>query len=145
MRKGSWTVLVALSALTMSTAAFAMPAVGDDSVFDAKLVQGNNSATATLEVKLVSYNQNTNTFDEQQTVTQAGQQPSTSDQNVDAGSLPTDLQVADVLKNCSQQGGTENTTTVPAGKFKTCDLPFQNNDGSKGTVSIADVPFGIVK
>lgn len=139
------TVLISLSALLMSNAAFAMPAVGDDSVFDAKLTQGNNSETATLEVKLVSYNQNTNTFDERQTITQAGQQPQTSDSNIDAASLPTDLQMADILKNCGSQGGTIKSTTVPAGKFQTCDVPFKNSDGSAGTASLADVPFGVVK
>jgi hypothetical protein len=136
------TVLISLSALFMTTAAFAMPSVGDDVVFDATITQGNQTAKATVERKLVSFDQNKNTYDQQVTVTFAGQQPQVSDSNVDAANLVTDAQAADAVQNCANYGGTSATVTVPLGTFPVCNLPISGDAGEQGTASVAKVVFG---
>ncbi len=56
----------------------------------------------------------------------------------------TRAQILELLSTCSARGGKPGTTKVPAGKFKTCAYPI-DNDESSGKIWLADVPYGAVQ
>lgn len=135
--------LILVSVFVMSTAAYAMPNVGDEAMFAVTTTQSGQTLTGTMEFKLMSHDTTTDNWDEQITTSIAGQ-TSNQDQTLTSSSLLTDLQAQQILASCGSVNGALATITVPAGTFNTCAVP-QNNNGETGTVWVADVTFGIVQ
>jgi hypothetical protein len=56
----------------------------------------------------------------------------------------TRAQILELLGKCKEMGGKPGNTTVPAGKFQTCEYAIDNDD-SEGKIWLADVPYGAVQ
>ena len=55
-----------------------------------------------------------------------------------------DTTIDAIVANCTSAGGTAQSISVPAGTYNACAMNFDNQD-SKGTVWITQVPFGVAR
>ncbi|MGZ3655387.1 MAG: hypothetical protein ACXVB9_02580 [Bdellovibrionota bacterium] len=139
------TTILSVFALLLSSAAFAMPTVGDQAVYDVTIVKDGQTYNATSVIELAQFDAAKNQFLERETQTMAGQQPQVTDTWKNASDLITDAKADQLLANCSAAGGVSATVNVPAGNFSTCVLPVQDDAGKpSGKVWISKVPFGVV-
>jgi hypothetical protein len=134
---------VLVSVLVMSSAAYAMPNVGDDAVYTVSATESGQTVNGTMEFKLMSQDASTGNWGEQVTTVINGQS-NVQTQSMTSQQLVTDAQAQTILANCAAVGGTPANITVPAGAFSTCAIPSSSNDGT-GTVWVADVAFGVVQ
>lgn len=134
-------VFVSLASLLVTASAFAMPAVGDQALYNVNLTQGAQSMTGTLEQLITGMDGSL--FVVQQT-TNMGKDSQVQTDKKAAQDLLSDATVNMVLQNCAANGGKSETITVPAGTFPTCAIPVQDSEGT-GTYWIGAVAFGIVK
>jgi len=137
------TSLILSAIFAFSSSAFAMPSVGDDSVFALTNTMNGQTVTGTVEIKLISHNTSNETWDERESITVNGQSQ-TQDQSVATSQLLTDATAQQILASCASIGGKAQSITVPAGTFNTCSIPSSSN-GSTGTVWISTVTFGVVQ
>lgn len=134
--------LVFAAASLMASAAMAFPAVKDKSVFNgiyAGAAGGQIEFVQTLE--LTKFDASTNKFTLSNTFALPNGQVQAQEVEVDAAQLLDNARVQQILAQCEAAGGILAETTVPAGTYKTCQVPTQNG----GTVWVAEVPFGFVK
>jgi len=136
------TIFVTFAALLVSASAFAMPTIGDHSVFNLSYTQQGNTMTGTLDQSITAFDSASGNYTVHSIVT-LGKQNDVQDQQTNQ--LLDDATVADILANCANYQGQPQSVTVPAGTFNTCALPNNGNDGSKGTVWVGNVSFGTVK
>lgn len=132
------TILVTL-ATVITSAALAMPAVGDKATYNGTTIQAGTTYNFVVENAIISQDATTGFFNIDQTLTYNGQTQVKSIQE-DPANLPTDAAVSSYLTNCTMIGGKLETITVPAGTFDTCSVTTDT-----GTLWIAQVPFGIAK
>lgn len=135
------TLVFAVASL-LASAAMAFPAVKDKSVFNgiyAGAAGGQIEFVQTLE--LTKFDSASNKYTLANTFALPNGQVQAQEVEVDAAQLMTKEKVAEILAQCEAAGATLGETTVPAGTFKTCQVPTQNG----GTVWVAEVPFGFVK
>lgn len=130
-------IISILATLLASTVASAFPAVGD-SVRYQVLVFG---IPLTQDISLTAFNAETRQFTKLTVSTQQGQPPSSTEEQVDADSIPSDAQIEQVLLHCEHQGGMREKITVAAGTFDTCKSPIEGG----GFAWVGAVPFALVK
>lgn len=162
MKKIKWLGIVFASLCLGNIAAFAIPNVGDDAVFNVAASDGAHSLTGTDEWNLVSFDQSSGNYDEKDTFTQTGAAPQVKDNKVAAKDILDSAAVNDELANCVAGGGQLATVTVPAGTFDTCAVPISSsaaqallsrirrhrplNASSTGNVWVAaNIAFGMAK
>lgn len=133
------TVLITLVTL-ITSAALAMPAVGDKALYNVTETQAGTTYQYTFDQVIVSQDPTTHFFNIDQTITYQGQSQVKSVQQ-DPANLPTDSTVTSYITNCVMIGGKLETITIAAGTFNTCVV--LTDSGS--TLWIANVPFGIAK
>lgn len=135
-------ILFALPAL-FSSSAFAWPAVGDHATYDFVITaKAGPETVGVLDITIAAMDKTTDTITETYTSTVNGK-ASTSQQLAklsDAQALAS--QMPSVLANCAGAGGVAETVTSPAGVFKACKFPTNQQ---KDFVWTANVPFGWVK
>jgi len=134
-----------LSAFFLSTAAFAMPQVGDQAVYDLTLTKDGQTYHAVGVEELVATDGSR--FLQRETQKMDGQPEQVSENWKDASELVSDARADQMLAQCAQAGGSPATTTVPAGSFATCALDVNNQDEGgvpSGKVWLGKVPFGVV-
>jgi hypothetical protein len=138
-------ILVLVSALVMTTSAYAMPNVGDEATFAVTSTQAGQTQTGTLQMMLMSQNVSADTWSEQVTTTIAGQS-SVQTSDVPSEQLMSDAEAQALLANCAAANGTAQTITVPAGTFNTCELPADDaSAGTSGNVWVGEAIFGIIQ
>lgn len=134
-------VLMSLVSALLTTAAYAIPAIGDMANYNFAITQQGQNITGTLEQTITSMN--SGLYNVQSTYNVNGQSQVQNDQKK-AEDLVSDAMINNILTNCASSGGQLASITVPAGAFNTCALPI--NDGEKtGTIWIGQVAFGVVK
>lgn len=126
-----------------STAAMAMPSVGDSVVYAATVVVGDKTVDSTIENSLVEKNSK-GQFLMKTTTTVKGQTPRIEQAWVDSSTLKSDSTITQTLEQCLVIGGTLDSVTVPAGTFNTCALTATTRV-TQNTEWIGAVPFGIVQ
>jgi hypothetical protein len=136
--------LSVLALAMASTSAYATPRLGDYAAFNAVLSLNGQTMQADVQQEIVQHDTSKNEFLERQTVAFSGRSPEVTDSWKAADQFLDDATIEAVLGNCAAAGGTAQAITVPAGTFDTCAMPF-DNEGSKGIVWIAKVPFGVAK
>jgi len=134
-------ILFIAALLSLSSAALAMPAIGDYARYDGTITQGTSVLAGTVEQEITAQNAQAQ-YDVKQTQTVQGQGTSSSDTWTNASDLVTDAQIQQVLTYCAQLGGTLQTLTTAAGAINSCAVPLQDQTG---TAWYAAVPFGLAK
>jgi hypothetical protein len=120
---------------------FGYPAIGDMVEYAGTYAKANGQkASAYAKIELFDYVAERKQF-LQREETAIGGIEQTVTSFVPENDYLTQAQVADLLKNCAEMGGKPGNTTVPAGKFQTCEFAVDNNE-SAGKIWLADVPFG---
>lgn len=135
------TIFISLVSVLFTTAALAMPAVGDNAVYSLQISQGGQSMSGTLETTITGFANGSYSLESK--INMGGQQQVQNDQR-QAQEMVTDALISQIMTNCAQYGGKLESVTVPAGTFNTCALPVNPQDGT-GTTWVANVPFGLVK
>ncbi len=128
----------ALSAL-LSSAAMAMPNVGDFAVYEVNA----NGMLITQKLELTSYNASTGKFTQVETTSFQGQQQQQTTL-VNGADLPSEALIEQIMALCETPtiNGVIETVSVPAGTFSSCAF----NDAQSGMrLNYGNVPFGIIK
>lgn len=121
--------------------ALAYPAVKDKAEFTAKYTSAaGGSIDFVQKLEITAFDAAKDEFTLRNSQVMNGQEQA-QEQQVAASDFASSQQVAELLAQCTAQGGISETVTVPKGPFNSCSLPQQNG----GRVWIADVPFGFVK
>ncbi len=126
-----------------SLTAWATPQVGDFAAYDLQITMGENSLEAQVQNELLQENQKDGTFLERETTTLQGE-TETSEEWKSASDYLDDVAIDNALANCAEIGGTLQSIEVPAGRFDTCRIAFDNAD-AEGVIYIAKVPFGFAQ
>ena len=135
-------LLVSAAAFLVSVSALAMPAVGDQALYNLNYTVNGTVNAGTYENEITGFDAATGMFTIHTIVTMGKQVDAQDEQS---NSLLDDATVGQLIANCTAQGGALESVTLPAGAFSTCALPISGDDFS-GTAWIASgVPFGIVK
>lgn len=135
------TVVFAFASL-LASVAMAFPTLKDKSVFEgiyAGAAGGQIEFVQTLE--LTKFEAATNKFTLTNTFEMPNGQVQAQEVEVDATQLMDRARVQQILAACATSGGTLGETVVPAGTYKTCQVPTERG----GNVWVAEVPFGFVK
>ncbi len=136
--------LVTLLALSIvSTAALAMPKVGDQALYDLTISKDAQVMQGTLESEITAQDAASGMLTVNRKFTINGNAQSQQEQ-VQPNDLPSDGVISQMLVSCETTGGTSESVTVPAGTFPTCAIKY-NDNGRNGTAWVAAVPFGMVK
>lgn len=135
------TIFISLVSVLFTTAAMAMPAIGDNAVYSLQISQGGQSVSGTLETTITA--NNSGTFSIESKINLGGQSQVQTEQKSEQ-EMVSDALIADLMSNCANYGGKIESVTVPAGTFNACALPAQPQDGT-GFTWIAPVAFGVVK
>ena len=124
-------LIIALFAFA-SISAFADAKVGDMAAFDLTV---SGMGTGTTISTITAFDPATQTYTVK-TETNFNGQTEVEEEASPAADMATDAQIAAVLANCANYGGTAENITVPAGTFAVCTM---------NGMSIGNVPFGVVK
>jgi hypothetical protein len=128
----------------VAVAAFAWPNVGDTTTYDLNIQSGAQSTAGVLQLQTLAID----TAKDQMTIQQivnVGGQNNTQSQVVKFSDFQNFAQnVASVLANCTQYGGTIDPVTTPAGTFNACKVA-DDDSGQKGFIWYADVIYGWAK
>lgn len=135
------TIVMSLVSVLFTTAAMAMPAVGDNAVYSVQISQGGQSVSGTLESTITAASAGTFTVESKINL---GGQSQVQNETRQAQEMVSDALIADIMTNCASYGGKIESVTVPAGNFNSCALPSNPQDGT-GFTWIAPVAFGVVK
>lgn len=135
--------LVILTLTLAGLVAEATPVIGDKAAFAVTLTSGAQKVNGRVTFELTAYDKATETWTQVSTTEVSGQTQTQQDK-IATADLLTDATIDSVLANCAAQNGKEETLTTPAGEFKACAVPINNNEGT-GTVWISKVPFGYSK
>jgi hypothetical protein len=135
------TIFMSLVSMLFAATAFAMPAVGDNAVYNVTISQGGQSVAGTLESTITAANGGTYTVESK--INLGGQSQVQNDQRSEQ-EMVSDALVGQIMGNCAQYGGKLESVTVPAGTFNACALPADPQDVT-GYTWVAQVAFGVVK
>lgn len=134
------TAFMTLASLLVTASAFAMPAVGDQALYNFSVTQGGQTISGTMEQVITGMDGAKFVV---QVTTNTGKDSQVDVQKMDAQDLLSDSTVTSILQNCAGYGGKPEIVNVPAGSFATCGLPASGEN--TGTIWVGDVAFGIVK
>lgn len=132
-------IIVLLSVLLVSSFAFALGKAGDKASYNTKMVAAGQSYQGTITVELAKSASNQLVLRTSSTLNGVLRQ---EEKLADENSIVTDLKIVQIMGNCKQMNGVEETVVVPAGTFNSCKVALPQNAGS---VNFAAVPFGIAK
>ena len=135
---------VFFATMLAAVSAFAYPAVNDTATFAGTMASvGAPANQFAVTLSLVGYNPTNDQFTMEQTVNFSGQAQVNQIQ-VQKSSLVSEAMAQYMVANCVENGGVNETLTVPAGTFNTCKMTESDTE-SEALIYIADVTFGLAK
>lgn len=123
------------------------PRVGDFTTLDGVASQGGASVKITHVMKNIQFNPNKTLMLVRSTTNVEGQDPEVQEDWQKVEEMFTKEmapQIAKFFCNDPTLGGKLETVETPAGNFKTCKIPA-DDENQKGFVWVGGVPFGVVQ
>jgi hypothetical protein len=134
--------LLLATAFLSATLASADPKVGDQAILEGTATTNGQAAPITMVQEVTSVNPETRRAQVKIIVVIAERaEEQTQEQTFEDLAVPT---VDQIRATCSEQGGTFETVTVPAGAFEACTV-IQEAGPVKMSVTSGAVPFKVVK
>lgn len=136
--------LIAALVFLTATTALATPKIGDFANFNVDVEKNGQKASLTLSREITQFNQANNSYMIKQVITMPNGEKQESEDWQTADNFLNDETIDSILANCAQYGGALQEITVPAGKFNTCALKFDNQD-AVGIAWVGKVSMGLVR